>query len=289
MKTITEAYPPLPIKYLISRIKEFKRANLDLQHEIIYELTKTHPIFNVDFTKGSVFRRARIIGEGEYPELVQDLLWRPDGVSSVGRANPEGYPVLYVADRSETAFAETHIERSFVLLSELQIRENAKCRIAPIGEFNRVQRTGRGFLCGDLSSTINDMLNGCSLDEAKSLLITDAFLLECLVDDDFPYALSSFVAKSIFEKNRDISAIAYPSVRQNGAINFAIKTEDFWKSWGVVGARRMKVYHLACGYYETSLTEHVMGVDEGGKLIWERGLVDDKYSYPLVPPWHPGL
>ncbi|AZE76865.1 RES family NAD+ phosphorylase [Pseudomonas synxantha] len=289
MRSITEVYPPLPINYLVSRIKEFKCTTLDVQHEIISELTKVHPIFNVDFSKGSVFRRARIIGEGEYPELVQDLLWRPDGISSVGRANPEGYPVLYVADRPETAFAETNIERSFVLLSELQIREDAKCRIAPIGEFNRVQRTGRGFLCGDFSSTINDMLNGCSLDEAKSLLITDAFLLECLVEDDFPYALSSFVAKSIFEKNRDISAIAYPSVRLNGAINFAIKTDHFWKSWEVVGARRMNVCHLACGYYETSLTEHVMGIDEGGRLIWDRCLVDDRFSYPLVPSWHPGL
>ncbi|UZE12971.1 RES family NAD+ phosphorylase [Pseudomonas sp. B21-053] len=287
MKTITGTYPPLPLKYLLCRINEFEGASLSLKHTIITELIDVHPILCVDFSKGSVFRRARKIGERDYPASVQDLLWRLDGVASVGRANPEGYPVLYVADRPETAFAETHIDGSFVLLSELQILENAKCRIAPIGEMSRVQRTGRGFLTGDASSTINDMLNACSLDEAKSLLIADAFLFDCLVNDEAPYSVSSFVAKSIFEKSGDVSAVAYPSVRKNGAVNFAVKTDDFWKFWGVVGARRMYVRHLACGYYETSSTEHVIGVAEHGRLIWEEGVVDDNVSKLFISPWHP--
>ncbi|CRM98895.1 RES domain protein [Pseudomonas sp. 34 E 7] len=287
MKTITGAYPPLPLKYLLSRINEFEEASLSLKHTIISELIDVHPILSVDFSKGSVFRRARKIEERDYPDSVQDLLWRQGGVASVGRANPEGYPILYVADRPETAFAETHIDGSFVLLSELQIREGCKCRIAPIGEMIRVQRSGRGFLSGHASSTINDMLNACSLNEAKSLLITDAFLFECLVKDDVPYSISSFVAKSVFEKNNQISAVAFPSVRQDGAINFAVKTEDFWKAWGVVGARRMYVRHLKCGFYETSLTEHVVEVTPQGKLIWERGAVEDDVAKHFVPVWHP--
>ena len=124
----------------------------------------------------------------------------------------------------------------------------------------RVQRSGRGFLSGDASSTINDMLNACSLGVAKSLLITDAFLFKCLVKGDAPYSVSSFFAKSIFEKNNQISAVAFPCVQQDGAINFAIKTKDFWKVWGVIGARKMHVRHLRCGFYEISLTEHVVGL-----------------------------
>lgn len=287
MKTITGTYPPLPLKYLLSRINEFEGASLSLKHTIISELIDVHPTLSVDFSKGSVFRRARKIGERDYPDSVQDLLWRLGGVASVGRANPEGHPILYVADRPETAFAETHIDGSFVLLSELQIREGYKCRIAPIGEMIRVQRSGRGFLSGDASSTINDMLNACSLDEAKSLLITDAFLFECLVKDDAPYLISSFVAKSIFEKNNQISAVAFPSVQQDGAINFAIKTEDFWKAWGVIGARKMYVRHLSCGFYEASLTEHVVEVTLQGKLVWDRGIIEDDVAKRFVPVWHP--
>jgi len=287
VRTITATYPPLPLKYLLGRISEFEGASLSLKHAIISELIDVHPVLGVDFSKGSVFRRARKIGELDYPDSVQDLLWRLDGVASVGRANPEGYPVLYVADRPETAFAETHIDGDFALLSELQIREGYRCRIAPIGEMIRIQRSGRGFLSGQASSTINDMLNACSLDDAKSLLITDAFLFECLVKDDAPYSLSSFVAKSIFEKNKEISSIAFPSVRQDGAINFAVKTEDFWNAWGVIGARRMYVRHLKCGFYETSLTEHVVELTPQGKLVWERGVVEDNVAMHFEPIWHP--
>ncbi|WP_434695814.1 RES family NAD+ phosphorylase [Pseudomonas sp. Z1-14] len=287
MKTITDSYPPLPLKYLLSLIREFENASLSLKQTIISELIKVHPILSVDFSKGSVLRRARKIEERDYPESVQELLWRLGGVASVGRANPEGYPVLYVADRPETAFSETHIEGSFVLLSEIQIRDGCKCRIAPIGEMVRVQRSGRGFLSGDASSIINNMLNACSLNEAKSLLITDAFLFECLVKDDAPYSVSSYVAKSVFEKNSNISAIAYPSVRQGGAINFAVKTEDFWKSWGVVGARRMHVLNLACGFYGTSMTEHVVEITTQGKLVWDKGVVENDIAKRFVKAWRP--
>lgn len=281
MKTITGSFKPLPLDYLLSRINEFKGASLELKRAIISEFVSVHPILSISFSKGSTFIRARKIGFNDYPQSVQDLLWRVDSKASAGRANPAGYPVLYIADRQETAFAETHVNGEFVLLSQLQIRENANCQIAPIGELMKIQRTGRGFLSGDASSTINNMLNACDLNEAKSLCITDAFLFDCLVNDDEQYSISSFVAKSIFEKNKGVSVIAYPSVRQYGAINFAIKTSDFWKSWNIVSASRMYVRHLACGYYETSLTEHVVEITHQNKLIWKKGIIEDNVAYLL--------
>ncbi|NDL62531.1 hypothetical protein [Acerihabitans arboris] len=138
-----------------------------------------------------------------------------------------------------------------------------------------------------MSNTISNMLNVCKPEEAKSLLITDAFLLECMIKDNDPYLISSFIAKSIFEKDKKISAVSYPSVRQYGAINFAIRTENFWKSWSVIAARRKQVNHLACGYYESSRTEHVTGVTRFGKLVWEKGAIDNNSSRPLEQPWHP--
>ncbi|MNN86710.1 hypothetical protein D3C81_2041540 [compost metagenome] len=97
------------------------------------------------------------------------------------------------------------------------------------------------------------------------------------------------MAKAIFEKNRKFSAVAYPSVRQYGAVNFAVRTDDFWNSWSIVGARKMRVRHLACGYYETTCTEHVTGITEGGGLVWERGVVENDVARRFEPPWHPGL
>ena len=289
MATITDQFPPLPLDELVYRIENFSSASLDKKHLLISDLVQVHPLVSMDFGACSVFRRARKIDENNYPSSVQDLLWRVGGVPSVGRANPEGFPVLYIADRPETAFSETHINDDVVLLSELRIREGANCRIVPIGEMLQIQRTGRGFLSGDASATINNMLNACSTDQARSLLITDAFLFKCLVGDDEQYLISSFVSESIFNKNRNISAVAYPSVRQHGAINFAVRTDDFWNSWSVVAARRLRVRHLALGFYETTRTEHVIGITAGGQLAWEKGKIEDNISCRFEPPWHPGL
>ncbi len=287
MQTITTKFPPLPLDELITRIKRFETASLEKKYELLTDLIGVHPTIGVDFSKGSVFKRARMINEEDYPELVQDLLWRVEGVARTGRANPEGFPVLYIADRQDTAFGEIHIDGHFVLLTELQIREGTKCRIVPIGEFLRIQRTGRGTLTGDLSFAINNMLNSCRREDAQSLLITDAFLFECMIKDDDQYQISSFVAKSIFEKDRKNSAIAYPSAKQYGAVNLAVRADDFWKSWAIIGARRMYVRHLALGYYESSRTEHVMGVTRLGKLIWGKGIIDNSSSHRLEPPWYP--
>lgn len=71
--------------------------------------------------------------------------------------------------------------------------------MVPVGELAQIQRTGRGFLAGDPSSVLSDMINACDRDEAKALLITDAFLLERLTNRGDDYELSSCVPKSIFD------------------------------------------------------------------------------------------
>lgn len=287
MKTITEIYPPMPINDLLSRIERFEKSSLEEKFSLISELVNIHPILNQDFSGGRVFKRIRRISEDCYPEDTQDLLWRPDGIASVGRANPEGFPVLYIADRLDTALKETRINSDYVLLSELKVREGEACRVAPIGEMMHIQRTGEGYLTGSSAKVISDMINACDRKVAASLLITDSFLYDCLVKDDDDYLISSFVAKSIYDKNSDLSAIAYHSTRQYGAVNFAIRTDHFWNSWSIVAARKMHAQHLAYGYYETSQTEHVTGITRLGKLVWEKGFIEDNTSVRLDPPWFP--
>ncbi len=287
MQTITEQFPPLPLDELLYRIGQFQTSTVEEKHRLISDLVKIHPILSHDYSTDHVFKRIRKIGKDDYPQHIQDLLWRKDGIANIGRANPEGFPVIYVADKLDTALRETHINDDFVLLGELKVRNDCTCRVVPIGEMMHVQRTGSGYLLGSAGEELNNMLNACNPVEAKSLLIADSFLYECILKDDDKYLISSFVAKSIFEKNASVSAVAYPSVRQHGAINFAIRTDHFWKSWSIVGARRMQVKHLAYGYFESSNTEHVTGITRKGRLHWDKGLIDDKYSQILDPPWIP--
>lgn len=142
MSTITEQFAPMPLYDLVSKIGHFPTASLSEKHSLISDLVKVHPLLSLDFSKVSVFRRAGKIGETQYPSSVQDLLWRAGSIPSVGRANPEGFSVLYLADRPKTAFSEIHVNDEAVLLSELRLREGTSCRIAPVGEFLKIQRTG---------------------------------------------------------------------------------------------------------------------------------------------------
>lgn len=285
MSLITDRFPPLPLNILVGRIKLFDSSSLEDKQRLISDLVNIHPLLSADFSRGHIFRRARKISPDEYPSKVQDLLWNPN-LSRIGRANPEGYSVLYLSDRIETTLSEIHVKDDCVLLSEMEIRENEKCRIYPVGELLKIQRTGRGFLIGANSVAVNNMLNACDRESSQSLLITDAFLLECMIKDDDQYLISSYTAKCIFEKNIDISAVAYPSVQQFGALNFAVKTNDFWKTWSIVSARRMKVKDLPLGFYKWSDAEHVNSIDNNGALEWERGAFDDLYSHRFSP-WYP--
>ncbi|MEN4603150.1 RES domain-containing protein [Pantoea agglomerans] len=287
MKTITEQFPPLALDYLVARINDFELSSLDAKHQFISELIQAHVIFNINFSSTFVFKRARKIDGDYYPESIQDFLWKIDGNAMAGRVNPEGFPVLYVADRAETAYREINIDSNIALLVELQIREGLACRVAPIGEIMLIQRGHGRFLKGKEAADFDAMLNACNPNHAKALLITDAFLFEQLTQDRDEYRISSYIAKSFFEKLPHLSAIAYPSVQHEGAVNIAIKTNHFWNSWSVVAARRQMVDHLACGYYETSQTEHVSGITRSGKVQWAKGEIDNLHSHRLSPPWHP--
>lgn len=287
MKTITEQYPPLTLDYLVERINNYELSSLDAKHQFISELVQAHAVFNVKFSSSFVFKRARKIDVDYYPESIQDFLWKIDGNAMAGRVNPEGFPVLYVADRAETAYRETHIDGNIALLVELQIREGLSCPVAPIGEIMLIQRGHGRFLKGKEAADFDARLNACNPNHAKALLITDAFLYDQLTQDSDGYLISSYIAKSIFEKLPHLSAIAYPSMQHEGAVNFAIKTDHFWKSWSIVAARRQMVNHLACGYYNTSQTEHVSGITKSGKVQWAKGEIDNLHSRLLSPPWHP--
>lgn len=133
---------------------------------------------------------------------MDEVIWRKGVPAKIGRANPAGFQVLYLADRPDTAFQEVlhhapETSSSPVMLAEFVIHDDRRVRIAPVGELLQVQRTGRGFLAGDASHHLSNLLNACSPDEAKALLITDSFLLQCLTNRENDYELSSYVSMSI--------------------------------------------------------------------------------------------
>ena len=158
----------------------------------------------------------------------------------------------------ETAFSEIRVEDDDVLLSRFEILPGRSFKIAPIGEFTQIYRTGRGFLSGEFSKHITKFINACKPDDRWSLLMTDTFLLNCLTEDDGDYERSSFLAECVFEKLLPgVPAIIFPSTRWLGCLNFVIRSDNFWENWKIHSVLRGQGKHLACGYYSFTNIRHV--------------------------------
>lgn len=285
--TITERFPPLPLTEVIDRIRQFPTADSKSRQATISAFVASHPITCYDWGGAWQYRRARSIEAGQFLSDVSELIWRANQPAKLGRANPAGFPVLYLADRRDTALSEIRLDEGEVVLTEFRIRHDRAARVAPIGEMAAIQRTGRGYLSGADASPISDLINACPQDAARSMLIVDAFLLSCLINTEDDYTLSSSVALAVFEKLPGLATVVFPSQRQTGALNFAVRHDAVWRDWGIVSVRAAHARHLAMGYYELSKVRHVSGITCEGSLRWDDAIDDLNAIRLLDPPWHP--
>ena len=281
MPTITELYPPLPLAEIGGIAEAFPKMAAPEKKAVITRLVGIHPIFNVDWGKGWRYRRGRKLADGDMPRTVDELIWRKDAPAQLGRANPAGFQILYVADRPDTALAELRVENDAVVVADFVIQDDRSIRVAPVGEIDLIIRTGRG----DHSGVVTDALNKCDFQEAQLLAIADAFLAHCLTGHD-DYEISSHVASSIFAKNNEISAVCYHSRRRYGAINFAVRTERFWEDWALSSVSYGKARHIAMGHYDYQRTKSVRGIYNDGRLVWDDES-DPRGYMPLEPAFTP--
>jgi hypothetical protein len=288
--TITEQFPPVPLKDLITGIADFPTMSQPEKQAFIKKLVERHPILHVNWGGDWRYRRARLLQLSEVPESVDELIWRKGVPAALGRANSEGFQVLYLADRADTAFAEIRANerpKNPVVLTEFSFLPGHGNRIIPIGELYQIQRTGRGTLLREESASINDMINACNRDDATSLLIADSFLLDCLMNWDDNYELSSSVAMSMFDKYPSFSTVGFPSMRLPGAVNFAVRADRVWNDWGIFSVRRGRTEYLAQGYYGFTDIRHVIEISRDGRLKWDADLDEDYSCKPLNPLWNP--
>lgn len=285
---LTDQFPPLPTEDLVALIDSFESAVAKDRAAIIRRLVAHHPVLAHDWGQAARYRRARVLDEGDSVATVEELIWKRDAKHVLGRANPAGYAVLYLADRRDTALTEVRAAADEVVLSDFSILPGQSVQVVPVGEWIQAFRTGTAFLSPPDALKLVDALHSCPPDAARSVLMTDAFLLDCLTMRDDDYATSSQVALALFERYPDIDAIAYPSRRHLGGICFAIRTERVWEKWGLFSARRTRVRHLAMGMYELGPVQHMTGVTPEGTIHWasECDLRPDT-ALPIDPLWVP--
>lgn len=280
---LTEAHPPLPLDELVDGIRSFDGARSPAQAEFVARLVDAHPVLSVDWGPQSLYRRARRIDSDGQIRSVRDVIWPPE--PSAGRLNPKGQPIMYVSYQRETALTETGVGAGRVAVATFKIRQERSCRIAPIGELYQIQRTGRGRLIHNAEFMLG-MMNACPLEQARSLVMTDAFLFHQLCNQSDDYARSHLVADAIFSSGEAIDAIGYPSMRSVGGLNFAVRTDRFWQDWGLVAVSLENADHLGFGYYKSCNRRCVNGVTNAGDFVWCDESHEDG-ELILGPEWHP--
>lgn len=276
----------MPLAQVVELISAFETASVEDQIDTIRTLVDGHRVVCMKWSQGWRYRRARVLQPDQTVHHVGDLIWREGVPAKIGRANAAGFGVLYLGDRRDTALSEVRAKDDDVVMSEFVIRPDRTTMVAPLGELIQVQRTGRGFLAGDASDVITKMMNAMEPSAGKAMLVTDAFLLDVLTKAEDDYTLPSAVAMAIYEKLPDVAVIAFPSRRQYGALNFAVRIEGFWDTWGVVAVQRAHACHLAQGFYHLTDGRDVTGIWNDGTLKWSDA-VDPLPNgvMKLDPPW----
>lgn len=186
-----------------------------------------YKVMSFEFQRGSTFWRGRRIETDKVFKNINELSYPPKGLARRGRINDENDPVFYIATRKETALAEINIkEGEFVQVAGFRIISGKKMSITTIGQFWYVFKTGGMQLLGkDPEGIVSRYLNSLHSEKALILIYIDRFLASVLASteaEDNGYLHTRLLSKIIFSKSKS-DAIAYPSIKDEGGFNLAVK------------------------------------------------------------------
>lgn len=228
----------------------------------------------LDFKRGSTFWRARDLGTRDLFKNISELSYPPKNLVKQGRINNKNKPVLYLASRKETALSEINIkENEFVQLAGFRIFSDKGMSIAIVGIFWSVFKTGSIPLIGkDPDGAVLRYINNLPTDESLKLIYIDRFLATILSDrkaSENDYLHTNILSKIILDKTNSES-IAYPSVKDEGGFNLAVKAEVSDSLFENVSCSVLQINRkIRYGIYISKTIHIAQDVDTLGDFIWK--------------------
>lgn len=195
---------------------------------LIEPLFNEYEILSLEFGRGSIFWRARVISDAPYTNL-SEMDYPPAEYAKLGRLNDPGAPCFYISARQETALAEVEAkEEQRVQLAGFRILNETPIQFAVIGEYSNVQKNGYLHFVGqDPDMTVSMILNSMPRQEALKKIYIDKFFSHVLADQDAAkngYRFSRALAQTIYARNAS-SGIVFPSVKDRGGFNIGVQAE----------------------------------------------------------------
>jgi len=258
----------------------FRRARLSDSEQqfrdIISPLLSEYKILSLDFGRGSIFWRGRLI-EREIYQNIADLDYPPVEYARQGRMNDCGVPCFYVSARRETAIKEIEaVEGQMIQLAGFRVKSESPLRLAVIGEYSNVWKSGYMHFVGrDPGMTISKLLNTMPQNEALKIIYMDMFFADILDDlsaSRNEYRLSRALSKLIYQKTA-ADGIIFPSVKDRGGFNIAVKSEPSDNSFLNVCCLLVKMEKIReYGLIEYSILNSAERLDEKRNFVWRTGM-----------------
>lgn len=264
----------------------------------IEPLFNEYEILSLEFGRGSIFWRARVILDEPYTKL-SEMDYPPAEYARAGRLNDPGEPCLYISARKETALAEVGAkEGQRVQLAGFRILNEAPIRLAVIGEYSNVQKNGYMHFAGqDPDMTISKILNSMPHQDALKKIYIDKFFAQVLADQDAAnngYRFSRALAQAIYARNAS-SGIVFPSVKDRGGFNIGVKAAASDRSFHNVCCFVAEIGKARkFGVQDYGIVSSVERLDANNNFIWTvsevpgvigmYGLSKDEYDIAVRDP-----
>ncbi len=264
----------------------------------IEPLWSNYEILSLGFGRGSIYWRARPIEDNIFKN-VSDLKYPPKADTKLGRINEKGRPCFYTATTKETALAEIDAEDGqLIQLAGYRILLNSSLRLALVGEYSNVQKTGYISMTGtDPDRTISKILNGKNISDALRFIYIDKFFASVFADLDATkedYIKSRALAGAIYSKVQ-VDGIAFPSVKDKGGFNIALKPEAYKEHLHNVACLVLKIKkRRSFGLIEYEVVKLAQKLNDNMDFCWMPkdspyemgvyGMTKEEYEFAMKSP-----
>lgn len=267
------------------RIDEIENyCNLILESSNPIEIESTFKILlsyykcsSIRLSRENTFWRARSL-EGRFTfKNIEELNYPPKDLTPSGRMNESNEPIFYLATRKETALAEIGIkEMQFVQVVGFRIAHQKELAVSIIGMFwNVFKNGGIPLILKDPEQQVfgylKYLMENLHEDISLILIYIDKFfatVLSAVDASENDYLYTKILSRLIMDRSKS-DAIAYPSIKDEGAYNLAVKakvSDIIFEnvSCSILRIDRKKKY----GIFLSEIENIAENINDLGDFIW---------------------
>lgn len=272
--------------------KKVQGATIFPEDDYIKVFSKINPLykgFPITTNALSVFRTRATPQHTDY-ENIKQLGAPPSLKSPLARCNFDNQPMLYASNSMDTSFLEVDFKNEPCATSvTFKLRENSQLKLITIGELDHFRRYNRPLIdAKGLVDKFNELNHSLNEYDWLATQYVDSYIADIFRSEgtSVTYDLTSRIANAFFATD-DIDGIAYPSVKHQGGINFAILPKSFDKKFQAQECfTTTSIKNIGYGLFEYHVHERSSNVDEVGNINWIRDpRFNARATIPLSSEW----